>query len=363
MCIRDRNDAIYASADQPFDISFSGALSSGGAEELTVSQLQTLESSMYLELSAAVEAGFNVGGSGASGGVEVRARMERGLTSSNGFTNTNTVGYELMDDDRIDRFDLQRGRDQVFGTPIFFLDTDPGSATKTSCPYEGGYQIDQPLLTFSNGEVRDSIVDVPADEEATATFFIDVCNDSDVDRTYYLMVDRSTNTEGAEIKSYGENLSSGVEGAMIPNVPANGCLMSAPVTVRMDNTSILDYEDIDLVLYVHPDCQPVTDPIESRITLTARFTGPTNTSDVLDENTQLRLSPNPTNGQFSVFTKAIAEAGTLRIMNANGQVVHEELVTPFSEQIRVSQSNLQKGLYLVSVQQQQQVQTTKLLIQ
>ena len=67
----------------------------------------------------------------------------------------------MLDDDFEDQFIIDVYRDPMFGTPYFKL--MPGS--KTSCPFEGGQQIDAPKLyngaDCSNKSKYIDIVNVP----------------------------------------------------------------------------------------------------------------------------------------------------------------------------------------------------------
>ncbi len=356
------NDEIYAQADASQSFFFSGSAIGGGQSAYTVSRLQSLESNIYIEASAAVEAGATVGGTGASGGVKVRAKMDRGTTNTNGITSTNTIGYHLEDDDGGDIFNGISARDGVFGTPLFLLED---GLTETSCPYEGGYQLDQPFLEFQNGSTVDSLVDITVNQDgsATALLYVNICNESDEDRTYHLKVDQLTNTEGLEIRAFGQNLSENDLGAELLGVPAGNCIQNVPITLQHMNGNVLDYEDIELILY--KTCQPATHPIESRVTFTARFSPATSTDDIPTNESSLSLSPNPNDGSFMVNLTPTNDLASLRLLDLNGRVVHEQKVAPFTEQVQVNQrSELPKGLYLVVVQQADgQQQSGRVLVQ
>ena len=124
--------------------------------------------------------------------MKVRSRTDHGSSSFSSNSNTNVVGYHLEDDDLTDSYQLEIYNDAAFGTPVFKMNEE---FSETSCPYEGGYQIDQPYLLFADGTTEFTLEDIP--NGAQPTFAIDVCNESDSDRYYNLKVNPATNTEGA----------------------------------------------------------------------------------------------------------------------------------------------------------------------
>ena len=68
-----------------------------------------------------IEAGVEIGGVGASGGVRVRAKLDVGVSESSTTTTTNRTGFYLADDDTGDAFSVDVKRDRVYGTPVFEL--------------------------------------------------------------------------------------------------------------------------------------------------------------------------------------------------------------------------------------------------
>lgn len=350
------NDAIYLNSAYPEVTTFSGG--TGDIPKFysaTTSNVRTLETNIYMEAEAAIEAGASVGGTGASGGVKVRARIENGKSSSTTNVNTNTIGFSLRDQGTADRFTFQTGSDATFGTPIFRLDS---LASNTSCPYEGGVQMDRPYLEFANGTSTDSLVNVPIG--TPATFRINACNNSNFTRTYYLRVKRGTNSQGAGILAFGPDISSSDLGVQLDTIPANSCLENAVITVEQLNTTVLDYEDIQLILYA--ECQPATDPIESTISLTARFGNTTSTRDTPNARPLLQFQPNPSNGSFEVNTAGITGVSQLVLFDLSGRQVHQQVVPGNTERVSVRRQDLPKGVYLVSLTSQGHRRTGRAII-
>ncbi|MCB9344507.1 MAG: T9SS type A sorting domain-containing protein [Lewinellaceae bacterium] len=262
------NNQAKATAAYSTQISLSGGTSQEYSVASSTSEKKTVDMSLYIESSVGVEAGFEVGGSGATGGFEVRARTTMGSTSSASNANTNTVGYALSDDDVGDQFNVGIYRDKVFGTPVFKL----ANGSMSSCPFEGGYQLDQPYMTFSDNTQSTTLNNIPVGQPRT--FELKIRNLSDQPRTYNLKVDASTNTSGAIIEGFGENLSSTDDGVML-NVPAQGSLNGAIISIKQANPGVLNYDGIELYLY--PLCDGNESGIESRVVVSAHFVNvPTN---------------------------------------------------------------------------------------
>ncbi len=256
------NEEIKASADFAETKSFSGGTPHEYNMTSSISQVKTIDMNLYIEASVGVEVGVEVGGSGASGGFQVRTRTEMGSTTSSTNASTNTLGYSLADNDVGDQFNVGIYSDGVFGTPVFKLE----EGSQSSCPYEGGYQLDMPDLTFADGTQSFTLNNIPIGE--AGTFEMSICNLSDEDRTYHLKVDAATNTAGASIEGFGENISATDDGVSL-NVQAQNCLNGVIITIKQTNTSILNYNGIELFLY--PLCDGDEPEIESRVTLNAHF--------------------------------------------------------------------------------------------
>ncbi|MEL7161269.1 MAG: T9SS type A sorting domain-containing protein, partial [Bacteroidota bacterium] len=336
---------------------------SGGGGEFRssterVTRLESMMTSLYIDASLAVSVGAYVDGNGASAGVRVNARMERGRTQSSSTENENTVGYYLSDDDVSNIFNMQVGIDPVFGTPIFLLDS---LGTQTSCPYEGGYQIDQPELSFSNGERTDSLVRVPNEEEAI--FRINICNNSRQTRSYNLRLRANSNPNGAEVLAFGQTITSNAAiGIQLDTIAPFSCLENVALKVRQNGT-IPDYEDMELVLYVDNACQPATQPIESVVHLTTRFSPTTNTNDPQGGYRGIDVFPNPSSGDFELRFPALSAPGELEVIDVNGKRVRSTTVARGSDRWDSANAPLPRGIYVVSLTVNQRRRIAKLVVQ
>lgn len=90
-------------------------------------------------------------------------------------------------------------RDPAYGTPIFLV----GQGAKSSCPYEGGYQRDQPSLRFQ-AVPNSSTYTVPnVAAGTTSQFGIRLCNNSNETRTYNLRFNPQSNANNAIVSVSG----------------------------------------------------------------------------------------------------------------------------------------------------------------
>lgn len=346
------NEELKAEAEYNTGTAFVGGPGLDQSVSLTTSEMKSIEMNMYIDAFVATEVGANVAGSGVSSGVRVRAKTDQGSTSFSSNQNTNTIGYHLQDDDLTDNFNLDIFTDKAFGTPVFVLNE---LLSESSCPFEGGYQIDQPSLTFEGGATELTLQDIPTGTQPT--FQINVCNDSDYDRFYNLKVNPATNTQGAILQGFGENLSATDFGFEIL-VPANGCINSATITLTQTSNQTLDYEGIELYLYAL--CQPASAPIFSSIFLNAYFIDVTG----LAENTlpEFKIYPNPSNGQFQIDVSGIEPGAFMSIYDLSGRIIHQERIRT-STLMEVQIEGASTGMYLVEIQSPEGKRTKKITIQ
>ena len=258
------NDAIKANA--PFEQlrEFNGGGQAVGYElTTTTTQAYTIDYEAQLEGGLSLEFGVNIGGSGITAGGSVRFQQGYGRGQNGSNETTNTVGYHLGDDDSDNQFDVNVFRDEVFGTYVFQLDS---AESETSCPYEGGYQIDQPSLSVGSiGNTTMVVNEAPVGQPVTFPLYI--CNNSNDLLTYNIKVKGGTNTEGGVIVVLGENISSDILGQECEDVPANGCYAVAPLTITDGNPFDLT-TDFVVEVYLYAPCDP---GIRSSVFLEAHF--------------------------------------------------------------------------------------------
>ena len=341
----DQNDAIKAAAIASQSPTNTYGYGVGGSsaytENITTTDSRSMYMNLYIDAYVGAEISADVGGSGAAAGFKVRARVDRGKTGSSSTSTTNTIKAHLEDNTVGDEYLIKVYEDRVFGTPIYVLDENN---SKTSCPYEGGYQRDQPKVIFTDGSQSMTINDIPSG--TPATFSVNICNDSNEPRTYYLKGNASTNLNGADVEGFGNDLfSTNDDGVEFLNVPANDCLEDAIITLTQANTTVLDYENIELSLYVL--CQPATDPISSTITLNAHFEEPTAVGD-LENAISLDVFPNPNHGHFNIKLTGNHEDGQLILTDMTGRKIYERTISKADNLIEINQGNLPQGVFFLS---------------
>ncbi len=256
------NDAIKA--DAPFDVlrNFDGG-GNGQTYSLTSSTTDSYSIAYDALLDEGVtwQFGVNIGGSGieTGGAAHFQQGYGRGETGSN--VATNTVEYHLEDDDASDQFAVKVYRDEVFGTYVFVLDS---AQSRTSCSYEGGYQLDQPSLSVGSLGNNHMVLN-----EVTvgtgAAFPIYVCNNSNVDATYYLKFRTNSNTEGGVLNAFGNQMNSNDNGLEL-DIPAGECLDVTNLVLTQPGTPI--GPDYTIEVYLYSLCEP---GISSSITIEAHY--------------------------------------------------------------------------------------------
>ena len=180
------------------NISFSSGLSYESYVESSTSETMSIEYTAYLEDEVAIEAGMEVGGVGASGGVGIKLRSEYGSSNSETVTTTSKTGYVLEDDDPGDFFSVDIGKDKVYGTPAFRT-----KAGRSSCPHENKTQERERLQL--EADVYSQTVALENDK---AVFQLELINlsGSNETQTYNLIFDPTSNPDGAIITIGGSSV-------------------------------------------------------------------------------------------------------------------------------------------------------------
>lgn len=260
------NDSIKANAPMDVIRSFNGG-GNGQTYALTTTteETQTIEYSVALEAGLSYEFGVFIGGSGVSGGGRLAMRNEYGSGQSSSNATTNTMAYHLEDDDGADDYTVKVRKDEVYGTYVFELDS---AASATSCEYEGGYQLDQPQLWVGAMDQSSLVLnEVPLSTQAVFPLY--VCNNSNVDRTYYLKFQAASNTEGGVMQAFGNTINGNDNGVQLL-VPANSCLSVTNLYLTQPNVGVVDFEDI--VVYLYALCDENNAPyIRSSVNISAYF--------------------------------------------------------------------------------------------
>lgn len=260
------------------NFSFDGDIGTFGFTNTgTSTQSRTIEFKTTIDIQIAAEAGFEIGGSGASAGVDVNFRTTFGNKEIFENTTTTTTGFYINDDDSFDALSFDVGTDPVYGTAVF------GNVVgQTSCPHEPGtLQRDVPTIVVDNPtEV------VPSGNDAYFFMRLGNISESDEDRTYVLSLNAAT-TQGAEVFLGSNNFSN-----PIPFVMGVGGETDIVIRVsRPNGFPGYAFEGIEFSFY------PICDPsIVQRAYISAYF--PNNCSPVVLQEPEDNWIVNQTNNNI-----------------------------------------------------------------
>ncbi|MBK8701233.1 MAG: T9SS type A sorting domain-containing protein [Saprospiraceae bacterium] len=334
------------------NISFSGA--TGGftrTKSLEVSETNTISVEHYIGATAGLQGVVNIGGSGFSAGYEYATEKRFGKTSAQTNATANVLAYTFADANGGDKFNVDVFRDPMYGTPVFKLK----DGTISSCPYEGGYQRDQPKLKH-DGNNNDRIVSQGNAIGSSATFKIDLCNESNEARTYNLSLRAASNLNGAVISASGVPLNGNDDGQEF-DIPANSCLQDLIVEVKqLSSNSPLSYPDLELYLY-----SPCDEGIQSSVFASVYFGNATAVSDIAD-NAQLSVYPNPTAGILNIELPAGSSIDQVKLIDATGRLIKNEAGSDKSAIRQVDLDNVPAGIYSLQVQSADKVFVKRVMV-
>lgn len=263
------NTANIANATTPTNPNYGLITLSGGgvayenSNSISTSLTNTLTVDNYIEAGVGVDAVVNIGGSGISAGLNFSSKRSYGATNSTTSSVTQTVSMHLEDNDVGDILKINIYQDPMFGTPVFKLQND----SRTSCPYEGGYQRDQPSLKIA-GSTQNTITIPNITLGSPANFQINVCNNNITEaRTYNMQFVSQSNSSDLLITAAG---STGSQFGSF-TVPANSCIaQNYDVNIsRRYPTSDVNFPNLEFQLY--PACEPI---IKSSIFANVGFSAP-----------------------------------------------------------------------------------------
>lgn len=327
------------------------------SRESVVSVLETnsLEVEHYIDFNTGVSAVLEIGGSGVSGGYEYKGSYRYGKSQTQSLENSQKVSYNLNDDDDDgdgDLFNLKVVRDPMYGTPVFRL--EPGS--RTSCPYQGGYQRDQPKLKH-DGTTNDHITSQGNPVGSSATFKLDLCNESTEVRTYHLKLNAASNLNGAVVSAAGVPLNGNDEGQVF-DVPANGCVQDLVVEVKqLSANSPLSYPNLELFLF-----SPCEQGIQTSVFASVFFGNATGVNDLADNNL-LSLSPNPTSGWVQISLPEGNSLEAVRVMDLSGKTVRNLELGAAASKTELDLSGLPKGIYALQARAEGKVFMKKVVVE
>lgn len=311
-------------------------------QSVQTTQTRSIKYEQYIDAKVGIQAVVEVAGSGVSGGYEFKASKRYGASQNQTQDESKLVKYTLSDDDPGDRYNLNIVRDPMFGTPIFRI----VNGTRSSCPYQAGYQRDQPDLVFADGKDTMTISNIATGTKPT--FKIKICNNSDEPRTYYLKGNPATNLNGAIVEGFGNNLFNTNDNGVDFTVPAQGCLDDATLSITQANREVYDYNNIELYLYSL--CQPDNAPIASSIFLNVHYVPTTGVNDLAAAGVGLNVIPNPNQGDFTIALEGFHENGWLSISDLNGRTVYRRQVQPSDTNFELNAHQFFPGMYFVTLQ-------------
>lgn len=320
------------------------------SESITVTNTSTLMTEHYLAATAGVETVLEIGGSGTSFGFNYNSEKRYGKTKTESVEESKVVAYSLSDNETGDYFRVNVLRDGRFGTPLFQVDP----ASKSSCPYEGGYQRDQPVLKI-DGQNGDHILLENVQGEV-ATIKLDMCNTSNDSRTYLVALG-GQNPGGATVKLGGNTISANPYAI---TVGPNACAEDYVLTIQR-NPGVNAYPNLQIDMY--PECDG---NISSSITASVYFGI---VSAVLEQSpvTLLSVFPNPTSGEL-IADFTLEESADVRFelydMVGNRSVLaSEENFTAGPHRREMNVEQVPSGIYQLAIKTNKSVISRKVIVQ
>lgn len=274
--------------------SFQGGASYEYSEEYEVGRSETQRFSILIGAQFTNNFGWTLNGTGMVLTVDESLTTEHGGEFSTEETARHCKGYVLAEegsdyisvdvcreagykngDQYIKYKDMKDDEGQTFSTFIF---KTRGGAT--SCPYEGEYKtkyyepgqhvINEATVQMEVPEItveKDFIENVPSGKSAYFTLYLRNNSESQDDNWYNLVIDDSSNPNGAQLL---------IDGAPIGNgrallVPAGGTLTK---TLEVRKGSVMNYDNLRLMLQSQCQCDP-TDfqgDIYDDVTFSVHFT-------------------------------------------------------------------------------------------
>ncbi len=333
--------------------SFSSGVSSSQESSITVLETNSIEVEHALEGTFGVEAVIEVGGSGVTGGYEYKSSKRFGQTQNQTAEGAKVMRYSLSDDDSGDVFNVDVVRDPMYGTPIFRTK----AGTKSSCPYQGGFQRDQPKLQH-DGQTGNHITSLGNPVGASATFKLDLCNESNEFRTYKLKLNALSNLNGAVVSAAGVPLNGNDLGQSF-NVAANSCVEDLVIEVKMLSTSSpLSYPNLELFLYA--PCEE--EVIQSSVFASVYFGAATGVNDPAG-NSLLSVSPNPTSGLLQIGLPQGMTMDAVRVMDFSGKLVRTIDLNNAVQSFELDLSHLPQGVYGIQARSEGRTFTKKVVVE
>lgn len=274
--------------------SFQGGASYEYSEEYGVGRSETTRFSLLVGAQYSANVGWGLDGTGFVLNIDEKFTTEHGGEFTNEETARHCKGFVLAEegsdyisvdvcreagykdgDQYINYKDMKDEEGQTFSTFIF---KTRGGAT--SCPFEGEYKtkyyepgqhvINEATVQMEVPEItveKDFIENVPSGKSAYFTLYLRNNSESQDDNWYNLVIDDSSNPNGAQLL---------IDGAPIGNgrallVPAGGTLTK---TLEVRKGSVMNYDNLRLMLQSQCQCDPTDfqDEIYDDVTFSVHFT-------------------------------------------------------------------------------------------
>ncbi len=233
--VLDNNELNKQKAAIDSNLSFVSGNAISSSTTASASSTNTYEFNMEIDTKLATEVGFEIAGTGVSGGFDVGFKMTTGESTTTTNTVETTIGYTLQDNNTGGLFSVNVKKDPVYGTPMF--ETVAG---ESSCPHEEGtVALDNTVITTKTPTLTNVKLD-------SANFTVHLGNLS-IDpnpRTYLMFLDASSNPDGASVSINGFTDPTGV-----PLPIKHGENQQATITVRRNSAGgVYNYDNLHLIL-------------------------------------------------------------------------------------------------------------------
>lgn len=334
-------------------VTYSAGNTQTHSSSIDIVNTSSITTEHYVEGTFGIDVVLNFAGSGFGIGYEYATSERFGETMNESGESSQVLDYTLTDDDGGDIFSVDIVRDPMYGTPVFRLN----QGSKTSCPYEGGYRRDQPILTMANSTETEYYTDGNPDG-GLVSFKVDLCNESNEERQYFLKLNAETNLNGAVVKAAGFELNGNDLGQEF-NIAAHDCIEDLIIYVtQQPGSPELSYPEMELFLYSL--CDP---DIKSSIRASVYFGDATSVKDVLGDESLLTVSPNPTSGKLHIqlADNHLMEACTLR--DLTGKIITQFQMTNAVQQSEMNLEGMPQGMYLLQVRSDRQIISKKIILQ
>ncbi len=243
-----KNNAIPI-PEFPSNVSFSAGTNL--SEEATITSTSTLSIglNLFIDAEVALSIGAKAGDfNEAEAGVKIFAKLDVGISGSTTYEVTNTIGFELADDDASppgDGFTVDILGDPVYGTPVFKL-----LSGASSCPWEHPTLPREGVGLSMNTYLQNN---VPPEMPASFDLYLYNLTQNDETRTYLLSLVQGSNPDGAIIQVGGAVLG---DDQLPFSMPPNGAdPQRATLRVMREIGSVYDYENLMVHLYSACDDQ------------------------------------------------------------------------------------------------------------